>query len=66
MADAEMGLLAGADRVEELFLETRRTGNVDIVTLAMNMYSQESIRELDFQICQASVRVYKMCRHEGR
>ncbi|WP_297958547.1 2-isopropylmalate synthase [uncultured Ruminococcus sp.] len=41
VADTEMGLLAGADRVEgTLFGNGERTGNVDIVTLAMNMYSQ--------------------------
>ena len=41
VADAEMGLLAGADRIEgTLFGNGERTGNVDIVTLALNMYSQ--------------------------
>ena len=41
VADTEMGLLAGADRVEgTLFGNGERTGNVDIITLAMNMYSQ--------------------------
>ena len=41
VADTEMGLLAGADRVEgTLFGNGERTGNVDIVTLALNMYSQ--------------------------
>ena len=41
VATAEMGLLAGADRVEAtLFGNGERTGNVDIVTLAMNMYTQ--------------------------
>ncbi len=41
IADTEMGLLAGADRVEgTLFGNGERTGNVDIITLAMNMYSQ--------------------------
>ena len=41
VATAEMGLLAGADRVEgTLFGNGERTGNVDIVTLAMNMFSQ--------------------------
>ncbi len=41
VATAEMGLLAGADRVEgTLFGNGERTGNVDVVTLAMNMYSQ--------------------------
>ena len=41
VSDAEMGVLAGADRVEgTLFGNGERTGNVDIVTLAMNMYMQ--------------------------
>ena len=41
VADTEMGLLAGAERVEgTLFGNGERTGNVDIITLAMNMYSQ--------------------------
>ncbi len=49
VADAEMGLLAGADRVEgTLFGNGERTGNVDIVTLAMNMYSQGVNPGLDF------------------
>ena len=49
MADTEMGLLAGADRVEgTLFGNGERTGNVDIVTLAMNMFSQGVDPELDF------------------
>ncbi len=49
IADSEMGLLAGADRIEgTLFGNGERTGNVDIVTLAMNMYSQGVDPELDF------------------
>lgn len=41
VASAEFGLLAGADRVEgTLFGNGERTGNCDVVTLAMNMYSQ--------------------------
>lgn len=49
VADSEMGLLAGADRIEgTLFGNGERTGNVDIVTLAMNMYSQGVDPELDF------------------
>ena len=49
VATAEMGLLAGADRVEAtLFGNGERTGNVDIVTLAMNMYTQGVDPELDF------------------
>lgn len=49
VADAEMGVLAGADRVEgTLFGNGERTGNVDIVTLALNMYAQGVEPELDF------------------
>ena len=44
-----MGLLAGAERVEAtLFGNGERTGNVDMVTLAMNMYTQGVDPELDF------------------
>ena len=49
VADSEMGLLAGADRIEgTLFGNGERTGNVDIITLALNMYSQGVDPELDF------------------
>ena len=50
VADAEMGLLAGADRIEgTIFGNGERTGNVDIVTLALNMYSQGVDPELNFE-----------------
>ncbi|MDE7303252.1 MAG: 2-isopropylmalate synthase [Oscillospiraceae bacterium] len=49
VADSEMGLLAGADRIEgTLFGNGERTGNVDIVTLAMNMFTHGVDPELDF------------------
>ena len=49
VADSEMGLLAGADRIEgTLFGNGERTGNVDIITLAMNMYAQGVDPDLDF------------------
>lgn len=49
VSDAEMGLLAGADRIEgTLFGNGERTGNVDIVTLAMNLYAQGVDPKLDF------------------
>ncbi|MCR5600422.1 MAG: 2-isopropylmalate synthase [Ruminococcus sp.] len=49
VADTEFGLLAGAERVEgTLFGNGERTGNVDIITLAMNMYSQGVEPDLDF------------------
>ncbi len=48
-AATELGLLAGADRVEgTLFGNGERTGNLDIVTVALNMYSQGLHPELDF------------------
>ena len=57
VADAEMGLLAGADRIEgTLFGNGERTGNADIVTIALNMYAQGVCPELDFsemtEICE--------------
>ena len=49
VADSELGVLAGADRVEgTLFGNGERTGNVDIVTLAMNLYSYGIDPGLDF------------------
>ena len=49
VATAELGLLAGADRVEAtLFGNGERTGNLDMVTMAMNMYTQGIDPELDF------------------
>lgn len=49
VATAELGILAGADRIEgTLFGNGERTGNVDIITLGMNMYSQGVDSGLDF------------------
>ncbi len=49
VAAAELGLLAGGDRIEgTLFGNGERTGNVDVVTLAMNMFSHGVDPELDF------------------
>ncbi len=49
VSDAELGILAGADRIEgTLFGNGERTGNVDVVTLAMNMYMQGVDPELNF------------------
>ena len=49
VAAAELGLLAGADRIEgTLFGNGERTGNVDLVTLALNMYTQNVDCKLDF------------------
>lgn len=49
VADSEMGLLAGADRIEgTLFGNGERTGNVDIITIAMNMFAYGLDPKLDF------------------
>ena len=60
VADSEMGLLAGGDRIEgTLFGNGERTGNVDIITLALNMFSQGVDPELDFSNLPALVAVYE-------
>lgn len=60
IADSEMGLLAGGDRIEgTLFGNGERTGNVDIVTLALNMYSQGIDPKLDFSNLPEITRVYE-------
>ena len=60
VADSEMGLLAGGDRIEgTLFGNGERTGNVDIITLALNMYSQGIDPELDFSNLPAITEVYE-------
>ncbi len=60
VADSEMGILAGADRVEgTLFGNGERTGNVDIVTLALNMFSQGVDPELDFTKLPEITEVYE-------
>ncbi len=49
VSDAELSILAGADRIEgTLFGNGERTGNVDIITIAMNLYSYGTEPELDF------------------
>ncbi len=59
VADSEMGLLAGADRIEgTLFGNGERTGNVDIITLALNMYSQGVDPGLDFSDMPAITELY--------
>lgn len=65
VCDAEYGILAGAQRVEgTLFGNGERTGNVDLITVAMNMYSQGVDPELNFsnmnQICDTYKRLTKM------
>ena len=60
VADAELGLLAGGDRIEgTLFGNGERTGNVDIVTLAMNLFSHGVDPELDFYNMPEVVEVYE-------
>ena len=62
VADSEMGLLAGADRIEgTLFGIGERTGNVDIVTLGMNMYSQGVDPKIDFSDMPHICEVYEKC-----
>lgn len=62
VADTELALLAGADRVEgTLFGNGERTGNVDIVTLAMNMYSHGVDPGLDLSDMPALVETYEKC-----
>ena len=62
VAASELGLLAGADRVEgTLFGNGERTGNVDIVTLALNMYTQGVDPGLDFSDLNATRKIYEKC-----
>ncbi|MDD3362801.1 MAG: 2-isopropylmalate synthase [Hespellia sp.] len=69
VSDAELGILAGADRIEgTLFGNGERTGNVDIITLAMNMFSHGVNPELDFSnvvdICEVYERLTRMHVYE--
>ena len=62
VAAAELGLMAGADRVEGcLFGNGERTGNVDLVTLALNMYTQGVHPGLDFSDINAVARTFEHC-----
>lgn len=62
VAATELGLLAGADRVEGcLFGNGERTGNVDLVTLALNMYTQGLHPGLDFSDIDAVRKVVEEC-----
>lgn len=62
VAAAELGLMAGADRVEGcLFGNGERTGNVDLVTLALNMYTQGVHPGLDFSDINAIARTFEHC-----
>lgn len=60
IADSELGLLAGADRIEgTLFGNGERTGNVDIITLAINMFSHGVDPELDFSDLMSIKEIYE-------
>ena len=62
VADTELALLAGADRVEgTLFGNGERTGNVDIITLALNMYSHGVDPKLDFSDMNYLTTEYEKC-----
>ncbi|SBT06522.1 2-isopropylmalate synthase 2 [Candidatus Propionivibrio aalborgensis] len=62
VAATELGLMAGADRVEGcLFGNGERTGNVDLVTLALNLYTQGIAPNLDFSDINAVARNFEYC-----
>ncbi|WP_245531389.1 2-isopropylmalate synthase [Asticcacaulis biprosthecium] len=63
-AAAELGLLAGGDRIEGcLFGNGERTGNVDLVTLGLNLYTQGIAPELDFSNMREIVRTVEHCNN---
>ena len=60
IAETEFGIMAGADRVEgTLFGNGERTGNTDIMTVAMNLFTQGIDPELDFSDIDEAVRTYE-------
>ena len=60
VADAEMGILAGADRIEgTLFGNGERTGNADIITIAMNMFALGIDPKLDFSQMPQIIEMYE-------
>ena len=62
VAAAELAVMAGAERIEgTLFGNGERTGNVDIVTLALNLYSQGIDPELDFANINEAARCAEAC-----
>jgi len=62
VAATELGLLAGADRVEgTLFGNGERTGNLDIVTVALNLYMHGIDPQLDFSDLGSIIDVYERC-----
>ncbi|BCJ39184.1 2-isopropylmalate synthase [Actinocatenispora thailandica] len=66
VADAELAVLAGADRIEGcLFGNGERTGNVDLVTLGMNLYSQGVDPQVDFSDIDEIRRTVEYCNQIG-
>ena len=62
VAATELGLLAGADRVEgTIFGNGERTGNLDIITVALNLYMHGVHPELDFANLNSLIEVYEHC-----
>jgi 2-isopropylmalate synthase len=62
VAAAELGVMAGADRVEGTLMGNgERTGNMDILTMAMNLYSQGVDPKLDFGNMDQIIQTYKDC-----
>ena len=66
VAAAELGLMAGADRIEGcLFGNGERTGNLDLVTVALNLYTQGIDPELDFSDIDEVIRTVEYCNQIG-
>ena len=62
VADCELGIMAGADRVEgTLFGNGERTGNADLLTIAMNLYMHGIDPKLDFSDMNQIIEVYEEC-----
>ncbi|KAI9622776.1 hypothetical protein H4Q26_015060 [Puccinia striiformis f. sp. tritici PST-130] len=61
VAATELGLMAGGDRVEDVCSEMERTGNVDLVTVALNMYSHGLAPNLDFSNIKEVIDVVTEC-----
>ena len=62
VAAAELGVMAGADRVEgTLFGNGERTGNMDVITMAMNLYSQGIDPQLDLSAMDELIHTYTAC-----
>ena len=62
VAATELGMLAGADRVEgTLFGNGERTGNLDIVTVALNLYMHGIDPKLDFSDLNSAIEIYERC-----